>query len=237
MSFNLDNWTKKDYQKYINYLIDIGEKDYKKFSNKLIDTKYEMLGIRLPILRNIAKDIVKGNYVSFLNISDNKYFEEVMINGFIISYSNSEEILDKYFYNHIDKIDNWSLCDSFCNSIKIVKNKDKYFEIFKDLTKSDKEYYIRVGLVGILSHYINDNYIDQIFKILDNINIDTYYVNMASSWLLCECFIKERTKTLKYLINSKLNNFAFNNGIQKCIESYRITKEDKDFLRTLKREK
>ena len=231
---NINDWN-KDYNKYIDYLISLKEDEYKDFSKKLIDTKYEMLGIRLPKLRNIAKEIIKTNYIDYLKHNKLKYYEEIMIRGFVISFSKSEEILDNYLYDHIKYIDNWSLCDSFCNSLKVVRDKEKYYNIFKKLTKSEKEYYIRVGLITILNHFVNDKYIDDIFNILDNIKLDTYYVNMANGWLLCECFIKYRDKTIKYLKKSKLNKQSFNKGIQKCIESYRVSKEDKDYLRTIKK--
>lgn len=231
---NINDWN-KEYNKYIDYLISLKDDKNKDFSKKLINTKYDILGIKLPILRNIAKEIINTNYTDYLKYNNFKYFEEVMIRGFVIAFSKSEEILDIYLYDHIKYIDNWSLCDSFCNSLKIVKDKDKYFNVFKELTKSDKEYFVRVGLISILGHFINDKYIDDILNILDNIKLDTYYVNMANGWLLCECFIKQRDKTLKYLNNSKLNKQSFNKGIQKCIESYRVSKEDKDYLRTIKK--
>ena len=233
---NINSWNKEEYNNYLDYLISLKEDKYKEFSKKLIDTKYEMIGIRLPKLRSIAKEIIKGNYEDFLKHNDLKYYEEVMIKGFVITYSKSEDILDKYLYEQIDHIDNWSTCDSFCNSLKlIVKGKEKYFKVFKELTRSSQEYYIRVGLITILNNYIDDNHIDDIFKILDSIKIDTYYVNMANAWVLCECFIKERDKTLKYLKTSKLNKQSFNKGIQKCIESFRVSKDDKNYLRTIKK--
>lgn len=233
---NTKKWNKKGYNDYLKYLKSITEKDYRDFSKKLIDTRYEILGIRLPKLRSIAKEIIKTGYRDYLTYNNPKSYEEVMIRGFVIAYSKSEEILDKYLYEQIDNIDNWSTCDSFCNSIKlIIKGKEKYFNLFKELTTSKKEYYIRVGLITILNTYTDSNHIDEIFKILDNIELDTYYVNMASAWLLCECFIKQRDKTLKYLKRSKLNKFSFNKGIQKCRESYRVSIEDKTYLKSLKK--
>ena len=235
---NLNKWDKGEYNNYIKYLISLKEDDYKEFSKKLINTKYEMLGIRLPKLRSIAKEILKGNYQEYLKYNNPIYYEEVMIKGFVIAYSKEESILEKHLYEQIDNIDNWSLCDSFCNSLKlIIKGKEKYFDTFKDLTKSSKEYNVRVGLITILNNYVDGDHIDEIYNILDNIKLDTYYVNMANAWLLCECFIKQRDKTVVYLNKSKLNKYSFNKGIQKCIESYRVSKDDKDYLRTIKKEK
>ncbi|MBR1416552.1 MAG: DNA alkylation repair protein [Bacilli bacterium] len=232
---NKDNWQKCDYEKYINYLISLSDNKLKRFSEGLIFSNYEILGIKLPVLRLIAKEISKGNIVSFLKIQKNNFFESVMIEGFVISHISDEQLFDRYFYNFIDKIDNWSLCDSFCNSLKKLKNKDKYFKVFKDLTKSKKEYHVRVGLIGILSCYVNDKHIEEIFKILDSIKLDTYYVNMACAWLLCECTIKQREKTLKYFKVSKLNTFTYNKAISKCNDSLRVNKEDKNYLKSLKK--
>jgi len=237
MELIINEWTEKDYQNYLNYLVSIHEIKYKDFSSKIITSKYEILGIRIPILRNIASSIFKGDYKSFLKLSKNKYYEEIMIEGFIISKIKNENEFDEYFDKFLDYIDNWGICDSFCASIKFVKGNKKYFKKFKELTNSNKEYYIRVGLISILYNFVNNEYIDDIFKILDNIKLNTYYVNMAMSWLLCECFIKQRDKTLIYIKNSKLNNFTFNKFISKCSDSYRISDSDKNYLKTLRKGK
>ena len=117
---NLNKWDKGEYNNYIKYLISLKEDDYKEFSKKLINTKYEMLGIRLPKLRSIAKEILKGNYQEYLKYNNPIYYEEVMIKGFVIAYSKEESILEKHLYEQIDNIDNWSLCDSFCKSLKLI---------------------------------------------------------------------------------------------------------------------
>ena len=112
-------WTKETYKSYIEYLISIKEDEYKEFHSKLCFTKYEILGIRLPIIREIVKQISKTNYIDFLNLTKSNYYEEVMIEGLIISHIKDELIFDKYFNNFINKIDNWGICDSFCNSLNI----------------------------------------------------------------------------------------------------------------------
>lgn len=236
MQFNNINWNDTSYNKYINYLISIKEDKYQKFTSKLTKTKYEMLGIRIPTLRLIAKDIIKGNYLEFLKYSKCMYFEEVMIKGLVIASIKDEEIFDKYFIEYIKLIDNWSLCDTFCNSIKIIrKYPNKYFGICKKLCQSKDEYFIRVGLITILSHFVTDNYIDDIYEILDNLNSDTYYVNMGAAWLLCDLMIKFQSKTLKYLENTELSDEIINLGIKKMRESFRINKELKEDLLKFKR--
>lgn len=229
-----DIWTKDDYQEYVKYLTSIKDEKNKLFSEKLIFTKYEILGIKIPIQKDIAKQIVKGNYQEFLKNTKFKYQEEVMIYGFVIAYSKDIKIVDKYLDKYISLIDNWSLCDSFSSSLKILKKYD-YFNKAKDLSLSNKEYQIRVGLTIILFQYINENNLKEIFNILDNLKLDTYYVNMAASWLLCDLFIKYRNDTLEYIKHTKVNDFIFNKFISKCRDSFRVSKKDKDFLKTLKK--
>ena len=229
-------WNKETYQEYINYLISIKEDKYKEFHSKLCFTKYEILGIRLPIIRKIAKEISKTNYEDFLKLTKSKYYEEVLIEGLVISTIKDESIFDKYFNKYITKIDNWGICDSFCNSLNIVtKNPTKYFNLCKELSLSNEEFISRVGLIIILNYFIKQEYLKDIFNILDSITSDKYYINMAQAWLICELYIYYPQETEKYLKNNKLNNFTHNKSISKIRESYRIPKETKDYLNTLKR--
>lgn len=229
-------WTKETYQQYIEYLISIKEDKYKEFHSKLCFTKYEILGIRLPIIRKIVKQISKTNYEDFLNLTKSTYYEEVMIEGLVISTIKDELLFDKYFNKYIHKIDNWGICDSFCNSIDIVKqNPNKYFNLCKELSLYKEEFISRVGLITILNYFIKEEYLQDIFNILDNITSDKYYINMAQAWLVCELYIYYPQETEKYLKNNKLNNFTHNKSISKIRESYRISQKTKDYLNTLKR--
>ena len=229
-------WTKETYQEYIKYLITIKEDKYKEFHSKLCFTKYKILGIRLPIIRKISKQISNTNYKDFLKYTKSKYYEEVMIEGLVISAIKDELIFDKYFNKYINKIDNWGICDSFCNSLNLVnKNPSKYFKLCKELSLSKEEFISRVGLIIILNYFIKKEYLTDIFNNLDSIKSDKYYVNMAQAWLICELYIYYPQSTEKYLKNNKLNKFTHNKSISKIRESYRISKETKEYLNTLKR--
>lgn len=229
-------WTKETYQDYINYLISIKEDKYKEFHSKLCFTKYEILGIRLPIIRKITKQISKTNYEDFLKLTKSNYYEEVMIEGLVISNIKDEILFDKYFNKYITKIDNWGICDSFCNSLDIVtKNPTKYFNLCKELSLSKEEFISRVGLITILNYFIKEEYLSDIFSILDSITSDKYYINMAEAWLICELYIYYPQETENYLKNNKLNSFTHNKSISKIRESYRVSQEKKEYLNTLKR--
>lgn len=231
-----EEWTKKDYQEYLEYLKSLKDTKYKEFHSKLTTTKYEILGIPVPMQRKIANYIAKGDIASFLKQTESNYYEEVMIKGFVLSKLKSKEELLNYLDDYVSLIDNWAICDGFCNSLKIVlSDKDFWFTYFTDYLKSKEEFRIRVGLIVFLSFYVGDEYLEKIFALIDQITLDKYYVNMGIAWLLCECFTKYKDITLNYLLKSKVNTFTFNKTISKIRDSYRVSKEDKEYLTTLKR--
>ena len=169
---------------------------------------------------------------------DDKYCESIMLQGMVIGLAknkNIEEILE-YVKNFIPKIDNWAVCDTFCAGLKITeKNRERVWDFLKEYLKSDKEFELRFALVMILDFYIDEKYIDEVLKIIDNIKSDTYYVQMAAAWALSICAVKFYDKTYKYLKISKIDKFTFNKAIQKSIESYRITDEQKQTLKNMKK--
>lgn len=232
----VEKWTREKYQEYLSYLKSLGDETYKNFHKRLTPTKYEILGIPVPIQRKIANSISKGDISSFLKVSASFYYEEVMIKGFVLAKIKEKEKFLSYLDAYVSLIDNWAICDGFCNSLKIVKQDKVYwFSYFSLYLKSKETFRIRVGLIVFLSFYVEEEYIEKIFKLLDTITVDTYYVNMGVSWLLCECFIKYKEKTIPYLLESKINAFTFHKTISKIKDSYRVSLEDKKYVSTLKK--
>ncbi len=229
-------WTKKDYKEFVSYLKNLEDKKYRDFHSKLT-LNNNIIGINVPTLKDISKKIVKGNFGSFINLVVNNTYEEWLIFGLIIGYSKIDfneklELLDKYIVN----IDNWASCDIVCANMKdFKKNQESGYEYILKLIESNSLWHIRVGLVLLLDFYINDQYLNKIFKICDSIKSDEYYVLMAIAWLLSICYIKYPKETLKYLNNNKLDKFTFNKTIQKIIESTRVSIVDKNKLRKMKR--
>lgn len=226
----------KNYQELINYLSNFIDTKYLEFNKKIVNTSSKMLGIRTPILRNIAKDISKNDPIKFLNTIENKYFEESILEGFVISIFKDKEVFDKYLEIFIPKINNWATCDMCISAMKQMKKDEKYFLLSKKLINSNSEFEIRCGYIIMLSHFLDSKHIDEILYILNkNEDYNYYYVNMAKAWLISVCFVKFRNKTLKFILNNSLDKFTHNKSIQKIIESYRVSEEDKQYLRTLKR--
>lgn len=223
-----------------NELINLVDKDFKSFNEKLIpDTNRELLGIRIPALRNLAKKIVKQeDWKEWLESASDKYFEEILLQGLVIAYDKGDfktkiSLIEKF----IPKMDSWAITDSFVPTLKIKKSElELVFDFINPYLNSNKEYEIRFGIIMLLDYFIVDDYVEKVIEILDKINHEGYYVKMAAAWCLAEIGIKYNDLLMKYLnCKNNLDDFTFNKTLQKMIESYRISKEQKEVLRKMKR--
>lgn len=218
-------------------LFELSDDKFKTFHSRLCPNTDNIIGVRLPLLRQLAKEIAKGDWRNFLSNSKEEYYEEILINGLVIAYAKCdvEERLN-YIESFVPKIDNWAICDSFCNTLKFVnKNKEIMWEFIQPYLKSYNEFEIRFTVVIILNYYITEDYIDLVLKTLDNIKHDGYYVKMAVAWAISMCFIKFEEKTMAYLKDNSLDDFTYNKSLQKICESLRIDKNTKELIKSMKR--
>ncbi|MED4452342.1 DNA alkylation repair protein [Metabacillus fastidiosus] len=221
-------------RKQIFELIDT---DYQKFAAALIPNINNILGVRLPELRKIAKKIAKDDWHTYLETAENEYFEEIMLQGMIIGYvkTNIEEILP-YVAAFVPKIDNWSVCDSFCTGLKFTKeNKRLVWEFLQPYLSSEKEYEIRFGVVMLLNFYIETEYIGKVLNLLEGVKHEGFYAKMAVAWALSICYVKIPDLTMEFLKNNMLDDFTYNKALQKIVESNRVNKETKSLIRSMKR--
>ena len=219
-------------------LLSCAQEDYKQFSSKLLPGVKNILGVRLPVLRKIAKQIyISENHQQFILSDDEEFMEELMIKGMIIGLiQNNNEAVIKLVKNFIPKINNWSVCDSFCASLKFAKNnKDIVWQFIRPYFKSDKQFEVRFAVVMFLNYFVEEKYIKQAFELFDLIKQKGYYAQMAIAWAISICFINYEEKTIEYLKISKLDDWTYNKAIQKCLESSRISKGKKLFLKKFKR--
>ena len=218
-------------------LFELSDDKFKTFHSRLCPNTDNIIGVRLPLLRQLAKEIAKGDWRNFLSNSKEEYYEEILINGLVIAYAKCdvEERLN-YIESFVPKIDNWAICDSFCNTLKFVnKNKEIMWEFIQSYLKSYNEFEIRFAVVIILNYYITEDYIDLVLKTLDNIKHDGYYVKMAVAWAISMCFIKFEEKTMAYLKDNSLDDFTYNKSLQKICESLRIDKNTKELIKSMRR--
>jgi len=229
-------WNEEKYQLFLTELQKQENKKYRDFHSRLTTTRYPILGINVPKCRKIAKQIIKTDIPSFLKQTKDNYYEEVLIEGFVIASIKEEELFFPTLEQYLPKIDNWAICDSFCNSVQIVsENSKKYLPYWLSLLKQKEPFTIRMGLIILLSFYIEEQYLSTIFQAIDNIKSNHYYVNMGCAWLLAEMYITFPELTEEYLKKAKIDDFTINKAISKIRDSYRVTKEQKDEMLKYKR--
>lgn len=234
MKLKKDCWTKKDFIEFEKYLISIsGTEINRQFEQKIVNTTLPCLAIKSPIINDIISQISKDNFMQFLSVCEFNYHTETLIYAGLLCKIKDFDTFSQKLLEFSQKIDNWSSCDT----LKFVINKDNkssYFNLAQNLIKNEKTFTRRVG-VRILFKFLDDEYIDRVLKIILSENDEKeYYVNMALAWLMCECFIKQREKSLKVFETKKLNQFVQNKAIDKCRDSFRVNSDDKLLLKKLK---
>ena len=222
-----------------NYLKSLSDPTLLEFERKLNmkSDNSKHLGVKIPLLRNYAKELNKNYDLDYLiNNIDEEYYEELILKGFLIGHVKDINDLINYINYFVPKIYDWGVCDTFCASLKITKKypKEVWLVINKYL-KSKKEFEVRFALVMILDYYLNDDYIDRVFRIINNVKLDKYYVKMANAWLISFALIKYYDKTYAFLKNDcKIDKWTYNKAIQKARESFRLNAIEKEKLSKLK---
>lgn len=208
--------------------------EYKSFNKKLIPTKLKVLGVRLPILRKIAKEMIKQGADEFLGVNMPVH-EVIMLEGLILSkqktpFSQRLPLYEKF----LQKVDNWALIDSTVMEFKPHEENDVLNAVKKWLN-SKEEFVVRAGLVMLLEKFVKQEYLGEIFKYSQKVAHEGYYVKMANAWLISVCMAKYPTQTKEFFASNSLDIWTHNKAIQKSKESFRVTQEDKEFLKNFKK--
>lgn len=210
---------------------------YKEFHSSLCPNVDKIIGVRVPELRKMAKEIAVQDDAQFLQTCEDKYYEELVLQGLVIGYAkiSIQETFD-YLKMFVPKINSWAVCDTTCSNLKIAKKYMKeMWDFLEQYINSQNEYEIRFALVMYLNYYLTDEYIDEILQKVDKITNKEYYVQMSIAWLISFAYIKQKDKAEKYLQKNNLDKFTQNKSIQKICESFRVDEKDKEKLRKLKK--
>lgn len=243
------------------------DEKYRDFNRSLVPGEIApMLGVRMPHLREIAKEIAKNSgsrpaaadgkqsddrteseqisayqYIEellSLEKAGRAFHEELLLHGMVIGYLKCDmETRKQLLDEFVPVINNWAVCDSCCMTYKFMKkDQEEWFPYLKSYVQSSEEYKIRFAVVCFLDHFVNEDFIARVLSIMGEIKHEGYYVKMAVAWAVSVCYVKFPQETESLFEENKLDDFTHNKAIQKIRESYRVSKEEKDRLNLLKRQ-
>ena len=223
-------------QEIRNELFDMQDLKYRELQTGIIPSRdpQTLIGVRTPALRSFAKQLAKREDLSdFLNDLPHHYFDEDQLHAFIISemkdYGTCMAELEKF----LPFVDNWATCDQMSPKI-FKKHKEELLVKIREWIASDKPYTVRFGIGMLMQHFLDEDFDPAYPELAAGIRSEEYYVKMMIAWYFATALAKQYDAVLPYIENQRLDAWTHNKAIQKAIESYRITPEQKEYLRTLK---
>lgn len=223
--------------KILNVLYEHRDEKYAEFQSKLTPnvSKEKFIGVRVPQLRTIAKSYIKEDESKlFFNSLPHEFYDENMLHGLLIAEIKDYDLCIKRVDEFLPYVDNWAVCDIMSPKI-FKKNRDKLIFKIKEWSSSTLTYTCRFGLGMLLGHYLDDDFKQEYLEIPASVSSEEYYVNMMIAWLFATSLAKQWDSTIPYLQNNRLSVWVHNKTISKACESRRITDEQKQYLKTLKR--
>ena len=218
-------------------LLEMQDLSYREFHSKLMPTvdKEKIIGIRTPQLRRFAKEFAKNSKEkeNFLASLPHQYYEEDNLHGFLIEMGKDYNAVVEKLNAFLPYVDNWATCDMMRPKV-LKKHLPEFFEQVCEWVQSERVYTIRYGIGMLLSFYLDSEFDRQHLEMVAKIRSEEYYVNMMIAWYFATALAKQYDETLPYIEEQKLDKWTHNKAIQKAMESYRITAEQKAYLRTLK---
>lgn len=229
-------WSAETYTSFITYLYSLQDLKYLEFHGRLLQDSSTLIGIRTPILKELAKKIAKNHPFEFLKYVKHETYEECVLHGLILGYMKIDfNTCILLLEDFLPFNTNWAINDITCANLKIwKKHLQEGLLVIKKYLQNDCSWVQRFGLVLLLDFYIQDDFIDAVLEISSQVSGESYYVGMANAWLLSVCYVKYPEKTRPLLEGSVLDLFTRKSAIRKIIESNRVPKEDKEQMRKLR---
>ena len=207
------------------------------FHSRLLPGTENILGVRVPRLWKLARRLVKEEGSGYLGRAGDDTYEEIMLQGMVIGLLKEDtgQML-KRLPAFMAKAENWAHCDIVCSGLKKVKDdRESVLAFLKPYISSEREFEARFAIVLLLDYYIDEDYIDTTLELLQQVVHPGYYVKMAVAWALSVCYVQFPEKTLACMREGPFDDFTYNKALQKITESFRVDKEEKAFIRSLKR--
>ena len=219
-----------------NRLFELQDIKYRDFQSGLFPTleKDVMIGVRTPELRKLAKEYGgREDIGEFLTDLPHKYFDENQLHAFIISGEKNVDTAMAELNAFLPYVDNWATCDQMSPKV-FKKHRDKLLVEIDKWLKSELTYTIRFGIGMLMEHFLDEDYDVKYPETVAQIRSEEYYVNMMIAWYFATALAKQYDTILPFIEGKKLDTWTHNKAIQKAVESYRITPEQKGYLKTLK---
>ncbi len=220
-------------------LFELQDLEYKEFHSKLMPTVCEekIIGVRVPQLRKFAKELNKLECkTEFLRTLPHKYYEEDNLHAFLIEQIKEFDECISALDNFLLFVDNWATCDMMAPKV-LGKSPEKLYEKIEEWARSSHTYTVRFAVVTLMKFFMNERLDEKHLKLISSIKSDEYYINMAIAWYFATALSSNWEIVIPYIEKQKLDKWIHNKTIQKAVESYRITKEQKEYLKTLKIQK
>ena len=220
-------------------LFRLRDEAYGVFQSKLIPTADAeiFIGVRTPALRNFAKQLVKRDGIEdFLEDLPHRYFDENQLHAFIISEIKDYERCMEEVVRFLPYVDNWATCDQMSPKV-FKKHRQELLGMIRIWIAQKETYTIRFGIGMLMEHFLDDDFDPAYPELVASVRSEEYYVNMMIAWYFATALAKQYETVFPYIRDQRLDVWTHNKTIQKAVESYRITEEQKSLLRTLKRRK
>lgn len=213
------------------------DKGYREMQVTIIPTLEadSIIGVRTPALRQLAKEFAKREDISeFLTDLPHKFFEENQLHAFILSGMKDAESCIRLVDEFLPYVDNWATCDQMSPKV-FKKHKQLLLEYVDKWIRSEHTYVKRFAIGMLMEHFLDEDFKTSYLTKVSKIRSEEYYVNMMIAWYFATALAKQYEDTLPFIEKQKLDKWTHNKSIQKAVESYRITPEQKEYLKTLKR--
>lgn len=216
----------------------LSEEKYRDFSAALVPDCRTMLGVRLPKLRMLAKEIARDCDTYFAEPCG-ELFEEIMLRGMVIGCMKcSTEQRLQYIRDFLPLICNWSVCDSFCCGLKEAKKKPEiYWDFILPYLHSEKEFEVRFGVVMLLDHFAHEEWLPKVLEQLKQVAHTGYYVKMAVGWAISVCYIRNADAVWKWMQTAVLDAETERMAIQKIMDSRRVKGENRERIQRLRQQR
>lgn len=231
------------------HLQELADEEYRVFHSRLCPGVNGILGVRTPVLRNYAKEILKqfgqqviGPELYFLQpkMRSVLFYEEKMLCGMLLGLwkAPSPEALKQMMEQFLLLVDNWAVCDVTCGGLKYIgRQKEYFYPVLQQYLKSSDPYTVRFGVVLLMDYYIEETYLEELCYLYEQVHQEDYYVKMAVAWAYSILLVKFYEPVFTFLKQCCLDRFTFQKTVQKACESRRISAEQKERLRQLKKER